>query len=48
VTRGGCPRHRRRVVEGQFYLLIIGIVVFLGTFILLGIQLRHRRRRPAR
>lgn len=34
------------VVKGLFYLLIIGVVVFLGAFILLGT--RGRRRRPAR
>jgi Na+/H+ antiporter NhaC len=35
------------VVKGLFYLLIIGIVVFLCAFIVLGIRMR-RRRRPAR
>jgi hypothetical protein len=34
------------VVKGLFYLLIIGVVVFLCAFILLGV--RGRRRRPAR
>ena len=34
------------VVKGLFYLLIIGVVVFLCAFILLGT--RGRRRRPAR
>ena len=35
------------VVKGLFFLLIIGIVVFLGAFILLGIRMR-RRPRPVR
>jgi hypothetical protein len=34
------------VVKGLFYLLIIGVAVFLCAFVLLGI--RGRRRRPAR
>jgi hypothetical protein len=34
------------VVKGLLYLLIIGVVVFLAAFILLGI--RARRQRPAR
>lgn len=34
------------VVKGLFYLLIIGVVVFLCAFVLLGI--RGGRRRPAR
>ena len=34
------------VVKGLFYLLIIGVVVFLCAFVLLGS--RGRRRRPAR
>jgi len=36
------------VVKGLFYLLIIGIAVFLGAFVALWLQLRHRRRRPVR
>jgi len=36
------------VVNGLFYLLIIGIVIFLAAFIVLGLQMRHRRRRPVR
>lgn len=36
------------VVHGLFYLLIIGIVVFLGAFMVLGLQLRRHRRRPLR
>jgi membrane protein implicated in regulation of membrane protease activity len=35
------------VVKGLLYLLIIGIIVFLASFILLGARMR-RRRRPAR
>lgn len=35
------------VISGLLYLLIIGIVVFLAAFVLLGTRLR-RRRRPAR
>ena len=35
------------VVKGLLYLLIIGVVVFLLAFVLLGIHLR-RPRRPAR
>jgi hypothetical protein len=34
------------VVKGLLYLLIIGVVVFLCSFVLLGV--RARRRRPAR
>lgn len=34
------------VIKGLFYLLIIGIVVFLAAFVVLGA--RTRRRRPAR
>jgi hypothetical protein len=34
------------VIKGLMYLLIIGIVVFLAAFVLLGV--RARRRRPAR
>ncbi|HEX9043228.1 MAG TPA: hypothetical protein VF838_19795 [Trebonia sp.] len=34
------------VVKGLLYLLIIGVVVFLSAFVLLGA--RGRRRRPAR
>jgi hypothetical protein len=34
------------VVKGVFFLLIIGIVVFLLSFVVLG--LRARRRRPVR
>ncbi len=34
------------VVKGLLYLLIIGVVVFLCAFVLLGV--RGRRRRPAR
>lgn len=35
------------VVKGLFYLLIIGIVVFLVDLVLSGIRM-GRRRRPAR
>ena len=34
------------VVKGLLYLLIIGVVIFLLSFVLLGA--RSRRRRPAR
>jgi hypothetical protein len=34
------------VVKGLLYLLIIGVVIFLCSFVLLGA--RMRRRRPAR
>jgi hypothetical protein len=34
------------VVKGLLYLLVIGVVIFLGAFIVLGA--RARRRRPAR
>jgi hypothetical protein len=34
------------VVKGLLWLLVIGVLVFLGAFILLGSRLR--RRRPAR
>jgi len=33
-------------VKGLLYLLIIGVVIFLCSFVLLGI--RSRRRRPVR
>jgi membrane protein implicated in regulation of membrane protease activity len=36
------------VVKGLFYLLIIGIVVFLCAFIVLGRRVRRRRRTPVR
>jgi hypothetical protein len=37
------------VVKGLLYLLIIGVVIFLCSFILLGIRLGpRRRRRPIR
>lgn len=36
------------VVKGLFYLLIIGIVIFLGAFIVLGLRIRRRHRRPVR
>ncbi len=38
------------VVKGLLYLLIIGVVVFLCAFVLLGTRLRpgRRRRRPLR
>jgi hypothetical protein len=31
------------VIKGLLYLLIIGVVIFLCSFILLGIRVRHRR-----
>jgi hypothetical protein len=36
------------VVKGLLFLLIIGVVIFLCDFILLGAHMRGRRRRPAR
>jgi hypothetical protein len=36
------------VVKGLFYLLIIGIVIFLAAFIVLGLTIRRRHRRPVR
>lgn len=36
------------VVKGLLYLLIIGIVIFLLDFVVLGAALRGRWRRPAR
>jgi hypothetical protein len=37
------------VVKGLLYLLIIGIVVFLGAVVLGGLRIRRRpSRRPAR
>jgi hypothetical protein len=37
------------VVKGLLYLLIIGIVVFLGALVLGGLRMRRRpSRRPAR
>jgi hypothetical protein len=35
------------VVKGLLYLLVIGVVVFLGAFIVLGVSMR-RGRRPVR
>jgi hypothetical protein len=36
-------------VKGLFYLLIIGIVIFLGDLVLGGVRIGRRRgRRPAR
>lgn len=35
-------------VNGLFYLLVIGVVVFLLDLIILGAVLRGRRRRPLR
>lgn len=35
------------VIHGLFYLLIIGVVIFLGAFIVLGVRMR-RPRRPVR
>jgi hypothetical protein len=35
------------VVKGLLYLLVIGVVVFLGAFIVLGVRMR-RARPPAR
>jgi hypothetical protein len=34
------------VIKGLLYLLIIGVIIFLCSFLLLG--LRMRRRRPVR
>jgi hypothetical protein len=37
------------VIEGLFYLLIIGVLVFLGALVLSGVRLGRRRgSRPAR
>ena len=36
------------VVKGLLYLLVIGVVVFLGAFLILGTQMRRPRRPPAR
>jgi hypothetical protein len=37
------------VTKGLFYLLIIGIVVFLGALVLAAVRMRRRPgRRPAR
>lgn len=36
------------LLEGLFYLLIIGIVVFLGAVLLAGLRMGRSRRRPAR
>jgi hypothetical protein len=35
------------VVKGLFYLLVIGVVVFLAAFVVLGVRMR-RGRRPVR
>ena len=36
------------VVKGLIWLLIIGVVVFLGAFIFGGARMRGRMRRPSR
>jgi len=36
------------VVKGLLYLLIIGIVVFVGALILAGLRMRRPGRHPAR
>lgn len=36
------------VVKGLLYLLIIGIVVFLGAMVLAGLQMRRPGRRQTR
>lgn len=36
------------VVHGLLWLLAIGVVVFLVDFVLLGVNLRGRRRHPVR
>jgi hypothetical protein len=36
------------VVKGLLYLLIIGVVVFLGALILGALRMRRPKRRPAR
>lgn len=35
------------VIKGLLYLLVIGVIIFLCSFVLLGRRLR-RRRRPVR
>ena len=35
-------------VKGLFYLLIIGVIVFLADLVFFGARLRGGRRRPAR
>lgn len=35
-------------VKGLLYLLAVGIVVFLVAFVVLGVVIRGRRRRPVR
>jgi hypothetical protein len=36
------------VVKGLFYLLIIGVVLFLADLVLGGVRIGRRRSRPAR
>ncbi|MFE9094436.1 hypothetical protein [Streptomyces sp. NPDC007264] len=36
------------VVKGLFYLLIIGVVVFVADLVLLGVRWSRSRRRPLR
>lgn len=36
------------VAKGLFYLLVIGVVVLIADFVLLGLRLGHRRRRLPR
>lgn len=36
------------VVKGLLYLLIIGVVVFVGAVVFMGVRLRRSGRRPGR
>jgi membrane protein implicated in regulation of membrane protease activity len=36
------------VVKGLLYLLVIGVVVFVGALALAAARMRRRRKRPAR
>ena len=34
------------VVKGLIFLLVIGVIIFLASFVILGFRLRGRRHRP--
>jgi hypothetical protein len=36
------------VIKGLIFLLVIGIIIFLASFVIFGFRLRGRRHRPSR
>jgi hypothetical protein len=36
------------VIKGLIFLLVIGIIIFLASFVIFGFRLRRRRHRPSR